>query len=153
MDTIRLSRVVAPAEISVSYTEKTEDPSITRFSTFMMRKFLFVMRLNPSDVEQGRLFVPVEIALDDFPPLLPKRNPTYEEKIKVSNIQNRHWFMTVTYDSDECGFLINSVWQRFSGINNFKVEDVICLQTFPVCTRQSFLGYRFQRKSGNRWCS
>ncbi|GFS41889.1 hypothetical protein Acr_00g0076870 [Actinidia rufa] len=76
------------------------------------------MRLNPSDVEQGRLFVPVEITLDYFPPLLLKRNPTYEEKIKVSDIQNRHWFMTVTYDSDEVSFLINSAWQRFSGINN-----------------------------------
>ena len=132
-----------------SIYRKTEDPSIARFGIFMMRKFLFAMRLNPSDVEQGRLFVPVEIALDDFPPLLPKRNPTYEEKIKVSDIQNRHWFMTVTYDSDECDFLINSAWQRFSGIHNFNAKDVICFyKPFPYI-RRSFLAYRFKRK----WCS
>ncbi|XP_057477540.1 uncharacterized protein LOC130765209 isoform X1 [Actinidia eriantha] len=55
-----------------SIYRKTEDPSITRFSIFMMRKFLFAMRLNHSEVEQGRLFVPVEITLDYFPPLLRK---------------------------------------------------------------------------------
>ncbi|GFZ20097.1 hypothetical protein Acr_28g0008020 [Actinidia rufa] len=54
------------------------------------------MRLTPLDVERGRLFNPVEIALHHFPPL-PEHSPiTYEEKVLISSThQDCVWFMTI----------------------------------------------------------
>ncbi|GFY93029.1 hypothetical protein Acr_08g0014250 [Actinidia rufa] len=83
------------------------------------------MRLTPSDIEKGRLSIPVEKALDLFPPLA-NRQKTYEEEAEISDTENNYKLVTITYDRSECAFLIkNSLWQRFVHRHGLRVKDVI----------------------------
>ena len=105
-----------------------EDPSIGRKDdptkvgeSEPSRIFLFEMWLTESDVEQDRLCIPVEFALDHFPPI-PKLSPRfYEEKVNIlSSTQDRVWPMTICYDPDECVFLLNSGWKGFAQSHEMK---------------------------------
>ncbi|KAH7848332.1 hypothetical protein Vadar_001416 [Vaccinium darrowii] len=117
-----------------------------KFCEFKMRVFLFETRLTPSDIEQGRLFIPVEMAIDHFPPLIPGFQIAYWERIRMTtpdkNAQNhRDWLMIVTYDPEECVFKINSVkWQKFAHHHNLKAMDSLRFyKPFPRAENNNFL--------------
>ncbi|XP_057498347.1 uncharacterized protein LOC130782904 [Actinidia eriantha] len=102
-----------------------EDTNAAKDGESTNRIFLFAMRLTPSDTEKGRLSIPVEKALDHFPPLA-NRQKTYEEEAEISDTQNNYRLVTITYDRSECAFLIkNSLWKRFVDRHGLRVKDVI----------------------------
>lgn len=100
----------------------------TTVPSFTRKIFLFELRLTPDDIGQARLFIPVEITMDnDFPPPPPKHGPnTWEKKITISDAQGRVWPMTMRYIREECAFLIDSEWWlSFALSNDLKTKDVI----------------------------
>ena len=94
------------------------------------RIFLFEMRLTVSDVKQDSLCIPVEFALDHFPPI-PQRSPRlYREKVKIlSATQDRVWPMTIRYHPEDSVFLLNSKWKEFAQSHEMKAKDMIRFYT------------------------
>ncbi|XP_058196594.1 uncharacterized protein LOC131312686 [Rhododendron vialii] len=71
--------------------------------------FLFEVLVTPRNVYPGRLLISVEAALKYFPSLA-NRQETYEEKIEITDTQNRDWPMTVKYLRLESFFVMDSNW-------------------------------------------
>ncbi|GFZ20099.1 hypothetical protein Acr_28g0008040 [Actinidia rufa] len=94
------------------------------------RIFLFEMRLTVSDVKQDSLCIPVEFALDHFPPI-PQRSPRlYREKVKIlSATQDRVWPMTIRYHPEDSVFLLNNKWKEFAQSHEMKAKDMIRFYT------------------------
>ncbi|XP_057468188.1 uncharacterized protein LOC130757463 [Actinidia eriantha] len=123
---------------------KSGDPSSTptKVNEFKFRKFLFEIQLTPNDFEKGGLFIPVETALDFVPPITASLQRFYYEKIKISTpSRTRAWSMAITYDPEECLFLINSRrWQQFAHRHGFKPSDIIrFFKPFPRVENTHFL--------------
>ncbi|KAF7121464.1 hypothetical protein RHSIM_Rhsim13G0048500 [Rhododendron simsii] len=94
--------------------------------------FLFEVILFPRDVEQDKLLIPVEAALEYFPPLA-NRQETYKLKIEITDHQNSHWHMTVTYDPSVCSFVVENKWKRFVAWNRLEIMDVLRFyKTVPI---------------------
>ncbi|KAH7838051.1 hypothetical protein Vadar_021477 [Vaccinium darrowii] len=111
-----------PTTHNLLLAKPTTAPSFTR------KIFLFEIRLTPEDMGQARLFIPVEITIDnDFPPPPPKHSPrTWEKMINISDAQGRVWPMKMRYNHEECTFLIDSEWWLgFALSNDLKTKDVI----------------------------
>ncbi|XP_057512671.1 uncharacterized protein LOC130794735 [Actinidia eriantha] len=99
------------------------------------RIFLFEMQLTESDVEQDKLCIPVEFALDHFPPIPTLSPRCYEEKVNIlSGTQDRVWPTTIRYDPDECVFLLNSEWKGFAQSHEMKAKDVVRFYTPLPCS-------------------
>lgn len=104
-----------------------------------MGNFLFEVLLTPSNRYLGRLLIPVEAALKYFPSLA-NRQETYEEKIEITDTQNRDWSMTLKYLRSECFFVMDSNWQSFLFRNPFDGNDVINFyKPLPVCYNNCYL--------------
>ncbi|CAL5353433.1 unnamed protein product [Camellia sinensis] len=103
------------------------DPPLFHISTkvgeFHRGILLFEIKLSASDIELGRLAIPVERAMDYFSPLsIPK---VYEEQIEITDTQKDDWYMTLTYDPVECTFMISIGWQGFVEWHELEAMDVI----------------------------
>ncbi|XP_058196601.1 uncharacterized protein LOC131312689 isoform X3 [Rhododendron vialii] len=101
--------------------------------------FLFEVLLTLSNRYRGRLLIPVEAALKYFPSPA-NRQETYEEKIEITDTQNRDWSMTLKYLRSECFFVMDSNWQSFLLRNHFDGMDVIRFyKPLPVCYNNCYL--------------
>ncbi|PSS09633.1 B3 domain-containing transcription factor [Actinidia chinensis var. chinensis] len=98
-------------------------PIDERVSGFKRKIFLFEKHLTASDVEQDMLSIPVELALDRFPPLPETRLISYEEEIEVIDAQDHVLCMTITYDPVASAFLINSQWTGFAKCHGLRAMD------------------------------
>ncbi|GFZ20104.1 hypothetical protein Acr_28g0008090 [Actinidia rufa] len=98
---------------------------------------LFEVYLTPMDVKAGWLFIPVEQALDHFPPLA-NRQKTYAETIKITDPENLTRYIPVTYDISQCGFVITSKWWKlFVWRHKLEAKDVVCFFG-PVSPSQDY---------------
>ncbi|XP_057484625.1 uncharacterized protein LOC130771003 [Actinidia eriantha] len=97
----------------------------TGMSRLMQKIFLFETHLTPSDVEEGRLFIPVESALDYFPYPSKRKHRSYKDEIKVTDSRDRVWTMKLRYDSDECGYIMNSEWHDFAKCHGLRARDKV----------------------------
>ncbi|XP_057484626.1 uncharacterized protein LOC130771004 [Actinidia eriantha] len=98
---------------------------------------LFEVYLTPMDVKAGWLFIPVEQALDHFPPLANRQN-TYAETIKFTDPENLTRYIPVTYDISQCGFVITSKWWKlFVCRHKLEAKDVVCFFG-PVSPSQDY---------------
>ncbi|XP_058196599.1 uncharacterized protein LOC131312689 isoform X1 [Rhododendron vialii] len=104
-----------------------------------MRSFLFEVLVSPRIVYLGRLLIPVEAALKYFPSLA-NRQETYEEKMEITDTQNRDSPMTLKYLGSECFFVMDSNWQSFLLRNPLDGMDVIHFyKPLPVCYNNCYL--------------
>ncbi|KAE9446376.1 hypothetical protein C3L33_21730, partial [Rhododendron williamsianum] len=78
------------------------------------------------EFESGRqrLLIPVEAALEYFPPLA-NCPETYMGKIEICNPQNSVWQMTLTYDPSDCSLVVENKWKRFVAWNRLEILDMI----------------------------
>ena len=68
--------------------------------------------MTPKDVQLDRLSIPMEQALDHFPPLADRRD-NYDEKIKISDPENLHLNMTLKCDLSEYAFVMDNEWSNW----------------------------------------
>ena len=131
--------------VCVFWIGRDQSSSLTKVNKFKRRDILFEIQLTPTDVENGRFSIPVETALDAFLPLMTEASlqQSFYKKIKISIPTRTYtWSMAITYDPEECLFLIKSrKWQQFVIWHGFKPADILRLfKPFPVpaCRKQSF---------------
>ncbi|GFZ02001.1 hypothetical protein Acr_15g0006100 [Actinidia rufa] len=102
------------------------DPNPTKVGS-NMGIFLFEVYLAPKDVQFDRLSIPMEQALDHFPPLADRRD-NYDEKIKISDPENLHLNMTLRCDLSEFAFVMDgwsNWWSEVVRWHKLKVMDVV----------------------------
>ncbi|XP_057512665.1 uncharacterized protein LOC130794729 isoform X1 [Actinidia eriantha] len=85
--------------------------------------FLFEKHLTDRDVRHGVLSIPVELALDRFPPLPEIRLDTFEAKIEVTDAQGHISIMGIGYDHANSLFLIDSGWRGFAEHHGLRTMD------------------------------
>ncbi|KAE9460861.1 hypothetical protein C3L33_07273, partial [Rhododendron williamsianum] len=147
-----ISNVEEPEEESETEEESEPDwwpmfPGPANQVLGKMGIFLFEVLLFPRDVEQDRLLIPVEAALEYFTPLA-NRQETYKLKIEITDHQKSHWHMTVTYEPSECSFVVENKWKRFVAWNRLEIMDVLRFyKTVPISYDFHYLVELVKRRS------
>ncbi|PSR86328.1 B3 domain-containing protein [Actinidia chinensis var. chinensis] len=113
------------------------DPINKRDSGSRRKIFLFEKHLTASDVEHGVLTIPVELALDRFPPLPETRLDTFETKIEVTDAQGHSSIMGIVYDHANSLFLIDSGWRGLAEHHGLRAMDRVRFYIPIPCLKEN----------------
>ncbi|GFZ01879.1 hypothetical protein Acr_15g0004880 [Actinidia rufa] len=99
--------------------------------------FLFEKHLTDRDVQHGVLSIPVELALDRFPPLPEIRLDIFEAKIEVTDAQGHISIMGIGYDHANSLFLIDSGWRGFAKHHGLRTMDRVRFYIPIPCLKEN----------------